>query len=878
MNRNRSRIVSLLLLTLVVTSAGNVHAAEITVDEEVPEEMIVDEETPEEIAADEEAPEEIAVDEEAPEDMSADEKITEDTVISAETDEQMVGAYLPGDLDENTPVYEDGISLYGELPASFPDNLDLSSYPKNRNQNPYGTCWAFSSIGLAEFDLINKGLASGDIDLSELQLAYFTYNSALDPLGGTSGDQSTFSNSSTYQFLNYGGNYEYAVRRLAQWSGAVTEALVPYSQASSVSAGGLSAELAYNQDAWHLRNAYTINLRENTEEVKASILEHGAAGVMYRHQDNAMLWNSEKQLWTYYDTDYRGSGHAVMLVGWDDDFSKENFLGVTKPEQDGAWLVRNSWGDYVSYFWMSYETVSLGTAAWFFDMEDAKEYDHNYQLDGGLHTYYDSRTTHEANVFQVQAHEAKEAESLKAVQLSFTHAAGVGYTIDIYTDLTDPANPLSGTRVSEASTRGETTFAGIYTIDLEEEVPLTPGSYFAVVVSLDKCGLDYEQGITYASGETTVWSCPVTSASGSYYSYNGSSYSPWTMNGNYCIKALTSDTEESTPDPEPEPEPEPTPEPEKSPEEILDALAAEHRNDIADGTYDIRSALNKSYDIDVSGGSRDNYANVQLYEKNDTNAQYWRVSHDSKGYITLTNIGSGKVLDVSGAGTRNGTNIQQFASNQTRAQKWIGVRQTDGSFVFLSALAKDKCMDLSGASVKNGSNIQLYETNNTLAQRWFLSQNTLLDDLAEAHKSDITDGTYTLYSAVNQRYTADVSGGSYANGANVQAYVSNGTNAQRWRVSHDSKGYITLTNIGSGKVLDVSGAGTGNGTNIQQYVSNQTRAQKWIAVKQADGSMVLISALNRYRCMDLSGANASNGSNIQLYETNGTRAQKWYFR
>lgn len=95
------------------------------------------------------------------------------------------------------------------------------AYPPNRDQNSYGTCWAFSALGLAEFDLINdslKGNGSFDknIDLSELHLAYFTYNSVLDPLGGTEGDSAKYYNEKAQNsYLNYGGNYAMAARRLA---------------------------------------------------------------------------------------------------------------------------------------------------------------------------------------------------------------------------------------------------------------------------------------------------------------------------------------------------------------------------------------------------------------------------------------------------------------------------------------------------------------------------------------------------------------------------------------------------------------------------------------------------------------------------------------
>lgn len=93
------------------------------------------------------------------------------SLIHAETNAHMTGSYILGDLDKDTPVYDSGISMYGSIPSSW-DNR--SCYPDNRDQNPYGTCWAFSALGLAEFDLINKGYADSSIDLSELQLIYFT--------------------------------------------------------------------------------------------------------------------------------------------------------------------------------------------------------------------------------------------------------------------------------------------------------------------------------------------------------------------------------------------------------------------------------------------------------------------------------------------------------------------------------------------------------------------------------------------------------------------------------------------------------------------------------------------------------------------------------
>lgn len=475
------------------------------------------------------------------------------------------GDYIESDLDYNTPVYDAGIATYASLPSAFPDDMNVfeTTYPSNRNQNPYGTCWAVASTGLAEFDLINDSLAGRgsfdrSLDLSELQLAYFTYNSVVDPLGGTEGDYTKYYNeNASVSYLNYGGNYAMAARRLAQWCGAVPESLVPYSQAAATVTGGLDSSYAYSHDVAHLENIYMVNIRENASDVKQQIMEHGAVGVMYYHADAAMGWNSALGRYTYYDSATTGGGHAVMIVGWDDDFSRDNFTAAEKPSENGAWLVRNSWGLYANYFWMSYETVSLADTAWVFDFAEQDDYDNNYQLDGGIMSYPDTSHRILANVFQAKQVADVGSETLKAVSLTFSKNAGVEYQVEIYTDLTDAADPLSGTRQEAATTTGRTTYAGTYTVSLEHTVTLKPGTAFAVVVTVDAPALDYEQAQSVASEDfsKTIWDCGVSVGNNKSFYYSGSRFYPFYW-GNYCVKAFTSDEKESI-DPKPEPEPVP---------------------------------------------------------------------------------------------------------------------------------------------------------------------------------------------------------------------------------------------------------------------------------------------------------------------------------
>ena len=56
--------------------------------------------------------------------------------------------------------------------------------------------------------------------------------------------------------------------------------------------------------------------------------------------------------------------HAVSIIGWDDNYSKENFVSPTgrKPEHDGAYIAANSWGTEwgdKGCFYISYEDCSV---------------------------------------------------------------------------------------------------------------------------------------------------------------------------------------------------------------------------------------------------------------------------------------------------------------------------------------------------------------------------------------------------------------------------------------------------------------------------------------------------------------------------------------
>lgn len=111
-------------------------------------------------------------------------------------------------------------------------------------------------------------------------------------------------------------------------------------------------------------------------------------------------------------------------------------------------------------------------------------------------------------------------------------------------------------------------------------------------------------------------------------------------------------------------------------------------------------------------------------------------------------------------------------------------------------------LDLSGGNTANGAAIRLYTPNGTASQLFVVSSSDV----------NIATGVSMIITSVaNKKLVTDVTGASTANGARVQLYSSNNTNAQKYRFESIGNGTYKIINANSGKVLDVAGGSTANG-------------------------------------------------------------------
>lgn len=390
-------------------------------------------------------------------------------------------------------------SVEGKTLPSRYDLRETAVLNRVESQGTFGTCWAFAATGAME-----AALGTGDFSVDHMTM-----------------------NSGFNISPENGGDYNMALAYLTSWRGPVYEADDPYGD--GVTDRSLEA-------VKHLQEARYIQ-KKDIERIKSLVMNTGAVeSSLYMSIENEQDVSEDYEVSgaAYYYSGDMTPNHDVVIIGWDDSYSRENFNRM--PEKDGAFICRNSWGEAFGengYFYVSYEDSNLGKGGVAYTrMDDPDNYRYIYQSDllGWVGTIgYENESAWFANIYKTSGDEVLKA-------LSF-YAVGANTSCDIFV-VPDYSGPED---LQEPLYLGSGYFedAGYYTVDVPEFIKLDKNSTFAVAVRISTEDCERPIAIEYQASELTQ-DADIHDGEG-YISYDGIN---WTSaeaeyQCNLCLKAFT---------------------------------------------------------------------------------------------------------------------------------------------------------------------------------------------------------------------------------------------------------------------------------------------------------------------------------------------------
>lgn len=388
-----------------------------------------------------------------------------------------------------------------ELPHRY-DAREEGKVPVIKSQGSLGTCWALVVTSALEAAL-----------MPEEHLVFSADHMSLN--NGFSITQ------------NDGGDYMMAMAYLSGWYGPVLEEEDPYGD--GVSPDGLSARV-------HVQE---MQLLENMsrDEIKEMIRQFGPVQTslyLDRRTTSQSLNYYNEEAAAYYYPQKETAIHDVLILGWDDNFPKENFK--IQPEGDGAYICQNSWGEDFGdegIFYVSYEDPNIlqGGVA-YTRVEAADNYDSIYQTDvcgWQGQQGYETESCYFANVYTAQGAEALEAVGFYATDRN------TSYQIYVVEDFEDTSSFVRMRWVKSGWQKN----SGYYTVELNKPVELEAGERFAVVVKITTPGAAKPVAVELQKDEYTR--TVTLEGKEGYLSLHGEAweFTEEKFGTNVCLKAYT---------------------------------------------------------------------------------------------------------------------------------------------------------------------------------------------------------------------------------------------------------------------------------------------------------------------------------------------------
>ena len=331
------------------------------------------------------------------------------------------------------------------------------------------------------------------------------------------------------------------------------------------------------------------------------------------------------------------------------------------------------------------------------------------------------------------------------------------------------------------------------------------------------------------------------------------------------------------------------------------------------GVYSICSYGNKNRGMDVVDFSKDNGAQVQLYDYLGNPHQQFILYDCGEGYYQLVARNSGKVVEIPHSSKGNGEWIKIYDNNGTHTQQWAVVENrydeasavtlyTDkgykGKAVTLSegeynlsrmGLYNLKDNDMSSLKVTPGFKVTIYEDDNFngksksyTASESFVGEewNDKMSSLkVEAYGKSGLSGDYKLQNRNSGKFL-DLDNNNTDNKTAIVQYDDEYIDAtQIWTLTEigGEKGvYSICTSVNKRQGMDVADWSKNDGAQVQLYEYNGNRNQQFIVVEKGDGYYQFVSRLSG-KVIEIPNSSKDNGEWIKLYDNNGTNTQQWKF-
>lgn len=325
---------------------------------------------------------------------------------------------------------------------------------------------------------------------------------------------------------------------------------------------------------------------------------------------------------------------------------------------------------------------------------------------------------------------------------------------------------------------------------------------------------------------------------------------------------------------------------------------ASYMEPVVYGTFEIAPVAAPDLRADLTGGSHDNGANIQLWHRNGAKAQQWTLTQlgtdlvdgEEKAYYSVKSVESGKYWDVpTSDGTITGYNVQQYDNDGYSDMHYYLEDQGDGTFVIRNR--RDTSYVLEAEGTEDGKNIKIgTESSGSSLQRWILHKVTTEDDTAwqygKVFSTEQTLGSFVLSPQHKTDFVMGVKGNSndYNNVAIVQT-DSDGTNYQIWKfiqVGTDvtevgELAYYRIQNTGSGNVAETTGYRTpAANTTVRPWAYDHAYDQLWYLEESGEeGVYYITNRGDRTLCLGIRNSAKAKDSQVTVLNKTGGNNQQW---